>query len=109
MVNPTSNPSAKLTYTFAAQLWEMQAGVTAWVFVSLPAEASAAIKAVPRAPKPGFGSIRVAVKLGSSRWRTSIFPDSKVGVYVLPVKKSVRAAEGVEVDDRVEVTVEVLE
>ncbi len=79
------------------------------MFVSLPVEASEAIKAVPRPPKPGFGSIRVKVTLGGSTWRTSIFPDSKVGQYILPVKKAVRAAEGVEIGDSVEVTVETLD
>ena len=66
-------------------------------------------QAVPRPPKPGFGSIRVEVTLGGSTWRTSIFPDSKAGCYVLPVKKAVRTAEGVEIGDRVDVMVETLE
>jgi hypothetical protein len=34
------------------------------------------------------------VTIGSSRWRTSIFPDKQRATYVLPVKKAVRAAEG---------------
>ena len=99
-----ANPS----YTFTTPLWEWDVAPS-WVFVSLPEEASDAIAAVPRPPKPGFGSIRVTVTMGGSTWRTSIFPDSKAGVYVLPVKKAVRAAEHVEVGDRVEVTVETLE
>lgn len=47
--------------------------------------------------------------VGESRRKTSIFPGSKDGCYVLPVKKSVRKSEGVEVGDFVEVRVEVLE
>ncbi len=109
MARDRANPSrANPSYTFTTPLWEMQVAA-AWVFVSLPVEASAAIKAMPRPPRPGFGSIRVAVTLGGSQWRTSIFPDSTVGVYVLPVKKSVRATERVEIGDRAEVTVEILE
>jgi hypothetical protein len=96
------------TYTFTTPLWETES-MGAWKFVSLPAAASAAIRAVPRPPKPGFGSIRVAVTIGTSTWRTSIFPDSKEGVYVLPVKKAARFAERIEVGDRVEVTVDILE
>jgi hypothetical protein len=41
----------------------------------------------------------VRVRLGGSEWRTSIFPDSKSGCYVLPVKKAVRKTENVEVGD----------
>lgn len=98
------------TYTFSAALWLWDfEGGTAWVFVTLPEEASAAIANAPRPPKPGFGSIRVDVTLGGSRWSTSIFPDSKVGRYILPIKKAVRKAEGIDVDDTVEVTLTTLD
>lgn len=50
-------------------------------------------------PGPGFGSVRVEVTIGSTTWRTSLFPDSKLGSYVLPVKKAVRTAEGLDVGD----------
>lgn len=39
--------------------------------------------------------MRVSVSIGGSRWTTSLFPDSKRGTYVLPIKKAVRVAEGV--------------
>lgn len=98
------------THTFSAALWLWDfEGGTSWVFATLPERASDAIANVPRAPKPGFGSIRVDVILGGSRWSTSIFPDSKVGRYILPIKKAVRKAEGVDVDDTVEITVTTLE
>ena len=41
--------------------------------------------------------------------RTSIFPDSRERASVLPVRKAVRSAEGIEVGDHVEVTVETVE
>jgi hypothetical protein len=47
-----------------------------------------------RASGRGFGSLRVEVAIGSTTWRTSVFPDTKRGTYLLPVKKQVRAAEG---------------
>jgi len=94
------------TYTFSAPLWLWDfEGGTAWVFVTLPEEASAAIASVPRPPKPGFGSIRVDVMIGRSHWSTSIFPDSQMGRYILPIKKAVRKAERVDVDDTVDITV----
>ncbi len=98
------------THTFSAALWLWDfEGGTAWVFMTLPEEASAAISSVPRPPKPGFGSIRVTVTLGKSSWSTSIFPDSKVGRYILPIKKAVRRAEHIDVDDTVEVTLTIAE
>ena len=35
----------------------------------------------------------VEVTVGSTTWRTSIFPDTKSASFVLPVKKAVRLAE----------------
>ena len=82
------------TFTFHAALWLWDfEGGTAWVFATLPDDASTTIANQPRPPKPGFGAIRVDVTLGRSHWSTSIFPDSKVGRYILPVKKAVRKAE----------------
>jgi Domain of unknown function (DUF1905) len=40
--------------------------------------------------------------VGATSWRTSIFPDSKTGAYLLPVKKAVRVAEHLEAGDQVQ-------
>jgi hypothetical protein len=41
----------------------------------------------------GFGSVKVAVTVGGSEWRTSVFPQ-KSGSWFLPVKKAIQRAEG---------------
>ena len=94
-------------HRFSAPLWEMGEG--SWVFVTVPREASDSIRSVPREPRPGFGSLRVEVTLGSSVWKTSIFPEAKSRCYVLPVKKAVRAAQGVQPPDTVEVAIELID
>ena len=65
-----------------------------WVFVTLPPELSDEIEESLTGPPRGFGSVRVAVTCGASKWSTSLFPSKEAGAYVLPVKKSVRKAEG---------------
>lgn len=90
------------TYTFAAELWP-HTGEGSWTFVTVPAGVSADIKELPRPRRPGFGSLRVKVQLGSTSWTTSIFPEAASGCYVLPVKKAVRTAEKVDHGDVVEV------
>ena len=40
----------------------------------------------------GFGSVKVAVRVGTSAWQTSVFPSQ--GKWFLPIKKPVRLAEG---------------
>jgi hypothetical protein len=80
-------------YRFDEELWEHQ-GSAAWFFVSLPEEVADDIDGRYGHREAGFGSLRVEVAIGSTRWRTSVFPDTKRGTYVLPVKKQVRRAEG---------------
>ena len=55
----------------------------------------------------GFGSVKVAVRVGDSRWNTSLFPQ-KSGGWFLPIKKPVRVAEGLDFGDMVEVELELL-
>jgi hypothetical protein len=96
-----------MRFRFTAALWEWgeQGG---WFFVTMPEEAASDIREVPRIPR-GFGSVRVRVTVGGSTWSTSVFPDSKRGSYLLPVKKAVRAAEGLAEGDDVLVELEVLD
>jgi hypothetical protein len=93
-----------VTYEFDAQMWLWDARKTdSWTFVSLPTDLADDILETAGPSARGFGSVRVEVGIGSTVWRTSIFPDSKARTYVLPVKKEVRRSEGVEVGDRVRV------
>ena len=94
------------SYQFEATLW-VAPGNGAWHFVSLPNHEADEILARAGSPGRGFGSVRVSVSIGGSRWDTSIFPDSKRGTYVLPIKKAVRAAEGLGEGDVVTVGLEV--
>lgn len=96
-----------MDFRFTAPLWAWT-GEAAWYFVTVPAEESDDIRDRPRMPR-GFGSVKVRVTVGGSTWDTSVFPDSKVGAYILPVKKAVRAAEGLSEGDPVEVRLELLE
>jgi hypothetical protein len=94
---------------FDAELWVWDARRTdTWVFLSLPASESEEIRDLAGGLRRGFGSVRVRVTIGSSTWTTSVFPDSRAG-YVLPVKRPVRVAEGLEVGDKATVTVELID
>jgi hypothetical protein len=96
---------------FEAELWVWDARRTeTWTFVSLPGDVSEEIRDLADAGPPrGFGSVRVRATIGATSWKTSIFPDSARKAYVLPVKRAVRKAEGLEPGDTATVTVEVLE
>ncbi|WP_370617121.1 DUF1905 domain-containing protein [Mumia sp. Pv 4-285] len=93
------------TYAFESRVWCVP-GDAAWHFVTLPADVSDDIRArSDGGGRPGFGSVPVHVRVGESRWETSVFPDARSGCYVLPLKKPVRQAEGLEEGDAVTVEV----
>jgi len=94
-------------FTFTTTLWNTES-MNAWVFVSLPADQSADIRDLTDGLRTGFGSQRVLVSINESRWATSIFPESATGRFVLPVKKAIRRAEGIDVGDTATVTVELV-
>ncbi len=81
-------------------------GDGAWHFVRLPVETAEEIRDLMVGPPRGFGSVKVAARIGSTTWSTSVFPEKDSGSYLLPVKKAVRVSEGVLADDvvRVELT-----
>ena len=95
--------SSTATYSFTAELWETEGSGT-WHFVSLPDDEADDIEERFGPSAGGFGSIRVEVTIGSTTWRTSVFPDSKRKTYVLPVKKPVRVAEGLRVGSPADIT-----
>jgi hypothetical protein len=92
MSEPAATVGSVTTYQFSAPLWQYP-GEGGWHFVSVPAEISDDIAELTAGTRHGFGSVPVAVTVGNSTWQTSLFPDSKTGTYLLPVKKSVRTAE----------------
>ena len=93
----------KWTFTAALWLWKSDA---AWHFVTLPESVADEIEdRVPQ--RAGFGSVPVTVVLGASRWGTSIFPSKEARSFILPIKKSVRAAEEVGVGDLCSITIHV--
>jgi hypothetical protein len=55
----------------------------------------------------GFGSVKVNVVVGNSRWSTSVFPQKDEG-WFLPVKKAICRAEGIEAGDEVTFQLELL-
>ena len=92
-------------YSFTAPLWQWAARRDEWFFVSVPPDQSDEIRAITDGLTGGFNSVPVWVRVGRTRWRTSIFPGGDGG-YALPMKKAVRKAEGIDRDSLVEVVIE---
>ena len=56
----------------------------------------------------GRAPVRVEVSVGDTTWLTSVFPDKASGCFVLPVKRQVRTAEGLDAGEEVAVSLRVV-
>ncbi len=87
-------------YEFTATLYRWEARqADSWVFVNLPEALADEVLEAGEHVSRGFGSLRVEVRVGATVWRTSIFPSTSAGTFVLPLKKAVRRAQRLEVGD----------
>jgi len=77
---------------FTARLWEYD-GQGAWHFVTVPRRESGELRAWTEGRRKVGGTARVAVRVGASRWQTSVFWDTKRQAFLLPVKAAMRAKE----------------
>lgn len=79
-----------------------------WHFLTLPADVAEEIREETAGFRKGFGSVRVTAEVCGQSWQTSVFPDSRSGSYLLPVKKAIRTAAGISAGDDVAVQLEIL-
>ncbi|MEH0829131.1 MULTISPECIES: DUF1905 domain-containing protein [unclassified Micromonospora] len=83
---------------FSGDVWFWK-GPAPWHFVTVPEEDCQELTATAASVSYGWGMVPVTARIGRTRWAISLFP--KDGRYVVPVKASVREAEGLQVGDRV--------
>jgi hypothetical protein len=83
---------------FNGKIWFWK-GPAPWYFVTVPAEQSDDIKAISASVTYGWGVIPVQVRIGKTKWTTSLFP--KDDRYLVPIKASIRKAEKLEEGDNV--------
>ena len=101
----------RLTHTGPLWRWTSSSGTGSWHFLTIDGEAGEALGATALMRRlersiGGFGSLKVTATIGDSAFRTSLFPSKSQG-WLLPVKASVRKAEGIGEGDEVAVVLEV--
>jgi hypothetical protein len=89
---------------FSGKIWFWK-GPAPWFFVTVPTKESSDIKAISGFVTYGWGVISAHVRIGRTEWTTSLFP--KDGHYVVPIKASVRKAEGLQEGDSVTIRLQV--
>jgi hypothetical protein len=85
---------------FSGDVWFWR-GPSPYHFVTVPEAESAELAGASALVTYGWGMIPAQLRIGSTRWTTSLFP--KDGGYVVPLKDTVRNAERIGVGDTVTV------
>ncbi len=80
-------------------------GPAPWYFVPIPLDQSEEIRDISDLVTYGWGVIPVGVQIGDTEWTTSLFP--KDGVYLVPIKASIRKAEKLEQGDMVTIQLQI--
>lgn len=93
-------------FSFKAKVW-VYPGPAAWYFVTVPKKDKEQIDFFFAHVKRGWGSLPVLVTVGETTWKTSIFPDSKIGSYILPLKAEIRKKEFVKENDSIKLSLEI--
>jgi hypothetical protein len=106
-MDPPGQDSETVSFTAPLSVWRTEKyGDIGYVTIAgAAAEAIAAHELMRRLElgrRRGFGSVKVEVAIGGSRWSTSVFPQ-KGGGWFLPVKKAICRAEGLGEGDEVAV------
>lgn len=97
------------TITATLWIWTSNKAPASWHFLTIAGAAGDAIHALAlmrrleSGRRRGWGSMKVAATIGDTSWETSMFPDKTSGGWFLPVKASVRKAEGLAAGDEVKV------
>jgi hypothetical protein len=102
--------SETVTHTGKLWRWTSSSGTGSWHFVTVDGEAGEALSGTALMRRMerslgGFGSLKVTATIGDSTFKTSVFPSKELG-WLLPVKASVRKAEGLGEGDAASVVLE---
>ena len=79
---------SKIRYNFSNELWKNN--FSSWHFISVPNDMSKEIRDNLQWHEEGWGRMKVTAILEDFKWNTSIWFDTKIGCYILPIKLEIR-------------------
>jgi hypothetical protein len=100
MEPPAGEGPDGMNLEFSGEIWQWR-GPAPYYFVTVPEKESLELQAVSTAVSYGWGMIPVRVRIGDTEWTTSLWPKDER--YIVPLKDTVRKAEGLEEGDTVTV------
>jgi hypothetical protein len=87
--------TGRIKYEFSGNTWQYPSP-GGWHFISVPKELSKEIRGILRSEEEGWGRLKATAKIGGTEWKTAIWFDTKMNIYLLPVKAEVRKKEKIE-------------
>ena len=95
----------KIEFEGEVRLWPAN---EKFYLLAMPKELSQDIFEISDGLTNGWGSLKVEARIGTTVWRTSIFPDKKNGTFELPLKLLVRQKNDLKVGSIVQCEIELL-
>lgn len=94
----------KIKYEFSTEMWKHNAP-GGWHFVSLPEILSKEIRQNLGWQEEGWGRMKVLAQIGELKWETSIWFDTKMDTYILPMKSEIRKKTNLEINKQTEMSI----
>jgi len=80
---------SKIKYQFTSKLWRVSSD-NGWYFITIPDNFSKEIRNSLQWQEEGWGRMKAVAVINDLDWNTSIWYDTKVKNYLLPVKSEIR-------------------
>lgn len=96
--------TGKIKYQFSTKMWK-HAPTGGWHFVSLPKTISKEIRENLGWQEEGWGRMKVIAEYKEYTWETSIWFDTKMDKYLLPIKAEIRRKSGLQINANIEMTI----
>ncbi|XOV94482.1 MAG: DUF1905 domain-containing protein [Bacteroidota bacterium] len=94
----------KIKYDFTTKMWRHNS-TGGWYFVSLPKDLSKEIREHFQWQEEGWGRMKAFAGIGEMTWESSIWFDTKMDTYILPIKADIRKRLNLEVDQEIHMNV----
>ncbi len=82
------------TYLTEGTVWKVD-GPAGWYFLSMEKTLSQLIRTQFSSDEEGWGRLKATLSLPKSSWNSAIWFDTKLECYLIPIKKEIRAIEGI--------------
>jgi hypothetical protein len=85
----------KINYEFSGEIWRYN-GTGGWFFITMPVDLSKEIRDMLQWQEEGWGRLKVSAIINTLEWKTSIWFDTKLNTYLLPIKAEIRKKANLE-------------